>query len=96
MVSLKEARQTPAEGSGELRWRQLAESIGDCGTLLVNGIGEKPKKALTAEGIQIFEIEGLIEDAVEAVYKGQTLNHLIKRRQTACGAGCMGDGGGCG
>jgi nitrogen fixation protein NifB len=96
MISLKEARRTPAEGLGDLRWQQLAERIGDCGTLLVNGIGEKPKKALTAVGIQIFEIEGLIEDAVEAVFKGQTLNHLIKRRPAACGAACMGSGAGCG
>ena len=64
--------------------------------MLVNGIGENPKKALAAQGIEIFEIEGLIEDAVEAVYKGHPLNHLIKRRPTACGAGCMGSGGGCG
>jgi len=96
MISLLEARDTPAAGGGFQRWTQLADLLGDCGTLLVSGIGENPKRTLTASGIDIMEIEGVIDEAVRAVIEGQSLKHLIKREMRACGAGCSGTGMGCG
>ncbi|QTA83401.1 FeMo cofactor biosynthesis protein [Desulfonema limicola] len=96
IISLLEARKTPERGTGFLRWTQLGETLADCGTLLVSGIGESPKKALSTTGINIMEIEGVIDEAVQAVFEGQSLKHLIKRNMTACGLGCTGSGAGCG
>ncbi|GBC61750.1 nitrogenase cofactor biosynthesis protein NifB [Desulfonema ishimotonii] len=97
MITLLEARDTPPKGGGFQRWEQLAdETLGDCGTLLVSGIGENPRRLLTMRGIDILEIEGVIDEAVRAVFEGNSLKHLIKRNMTACGAGCSGTGMGCG
>jgi nitrogen fixation protein NifB len=63
---------------------------------LVNGVGANPQKVLSAAGIEVLEIEGLIEEAVRAVLAGETLNHMVKRSLTACGASCGGTGMGCG
>ncbi len=95
-ISLLEARNTPPAGGGFQRWAQLADTLSDCGTLLVSGIGENPKRVLSTTGLDIMEIEGVIDEAVRAVFEGQSLRHLIKREMKACGAGCSGTGGGCG
>ncbi|WP_373498791.1 radical SAM protein [Desulfococcus sp.] len=96
IVTLIEARKTPPKGGGFQRWTAMADTLSDCGTLLVSGIGETPRLALVESGLDILEIEGLIEDAVQAVFTGQSLKHLIKRNLAACGAGCQGTGMGCG
>jgi nitrogen fixation protein NifB len=49
-VSLKESRNTPPRGSGELRWEQMAGVLSDCQTLLVSGIGDRPKVVLEKSG----------------------------------------------
>lgn len=95
-LQLLETRRTPSKGSGDRRWADLAEQLSDCSTLMVGGVGAKPRKALSAAGIEVLEIEGLIEEAVRAVFAGESLNHLIKRSMTACGAACGGNGLGCG
>lgn len=94
-ISLLEARVTPAKGGGLNRWATLAAGLSDCHTLLVSGIGDQPKRVLSAAGIDVIPIEGLISDAVKAVFDGHSLQHMIKRPLTACGAGCRGSGGGC-
>ena len=38
----------------------------------------------------------LVDEAIQAIFEGQSLRHLIKRDMTSCGAGCSGGGGGCG
>lgn len=91
-----ENRPTPEAGSGSDRWLELSDCLTDCRTLLVSGIGASPRKVLTAKGIEIFEIEGMIDEAVHSVYDGTPLNHLIRRKESPCGAGCSGTGGGCG
>ena len=96
IVTLIEARETPPRGGGFQRWARLADTLSDCGTLLVSGIGESPRQALTESGLDVLEIEGVIDDAVRAVFDGQSLKHLIKRNMAACGAGCQGTGMGCG
>ncbi|ACL03213.1 Nitrogenase cofactor biosynthesis protein [Desulfatibacillum aliphaticivorans] len=95
-VQLLEARTTPAAGGGMERWEQLAETISDCGTLLVSGIGPNPQQVLSESGVKVLEIEGLIDEAVRAVFAGQPLNHMVKRSLTACGGACGGNGMGCG
>lgn len=95
-IEFVEARVAPPKGGGMKRWEDMAEILSDCSTLLVSGVGDNPKKALKAAGIEVFEIEGLIEEAVRAVFAGESLNHMVKRSLTACGAACGGNGMGCG
>jgi len=95
-VSLIESRRTPESGGGLRRWDDLADSINDCSLLLVSGVGSNPRQALTRKGIEVVEIEGLIDEAVRTVFDGGSLRHLTKRKITACGAECSGTGGGCG
>lgn len=96
VITLLEARDTPDVGTGFQRWEEMAELLDDCGALLVSGIGEKPRQTLTKKGLDVLEVEGMIEDAVRAVFEGGSLKHLIKRNMTACGAACSGTGAGCG
>ena len=95
-AALIDTRKTPEPGSGIQRWNNLSEIISDCNTLLVSGIGSNPRKVLTEKGIRIFEMEGIIEDAVNGIFEGTNISHLIKRKRQACGTGCTGTGGGCG
>jgi nitrogen fixation protein NifB len=90
-VQLLEARMTPAKGGGMQRWEVMAESLSDCSTLLVSGVGQNPQQVLSASGIEVLEIEGLIDEAVGAVFAGESLAHMVKRSLTACGAACGGE-----
>ncbi|MBF0210556.1 MAG: nitrogenase cofactor biosynthesis protein NifB [Desulfamplus sp.] len=92
---LVEKRKAPPPGGRELRWMQMAEVLSDCTTLLVNGIGESPKKILSKGGIEIFEVNGLIDDIVPRVASGSSINHLLKRAKTECKMSCSGTGSGC-
>ena len=94
-VQLIEARATPAPGGGAQRWEAMAETLSDCSTLLVSGVGANPQKVLAGAGIEVLEIEGLIDEAVRAVFAGESLKHMTKRTLTACGSSCQGSGVGC-
>ena len=96
VVSLVETRQTPARGLGDERWSQLADMLGDCRALLVGGVGDRPRRILSGKGPALYEVEGLIDEALGAVYNGDSLRRLQKRTKTACGAACSGNGAGCG
>jgi nitrogen fixation protein NifB len=96
LVELLETRETPPPGGGAQRWAQLADTLDDCATLLVSGVGDSPRRTLVASGLAVLEIEGLIAEAVQAVLEGRSLRHLIKRRRSACAGACTGTGGGCG
>lgn len=95
-IELIETRTTPAKGGGMQRWNMLAEKLSDCSTLLVSGVGENPRKTLVATGIEVLEIEGLIDEALRAAFSGQNLNHMAVRTLSACGGACGGNGMGCG
>ncbi len=95
-VQLLEARVTPAKGGGMNRWKTMADTLSDCSTLLVGGVGSNPQKVLSAAGIEVVQIEGLIDEAVRAVFAGESLNHMVKRTVNACGGVCGGNGMGCG
>jgi nitrogen fixation protein NifB len=93
---LIEARQTPEPGGGMQRWSELAAILSDCRAVLVSGAGQKPKKVFADGGIEVIECEGVIDEAVRAVFAGESLNHMAVRRPFACGAGCGGNQMGCG
>lgn len=95
-IQLKETRSTPVRGGGMERWHDLADLIGDCRALLVNGIGNSPKRILAKRGVNILEVEGVIEEVAGAVFDGRSINHMLKRSRTVCGVSCSGTGGGCG
>lgn len=96
--ALVEVRATPKPGTGMRRWQQLAELVADCRALLVSGIGDNPRQALEAAGVLPVEMSGFIESGLEVIYHGGSPEALKQRRRGGCakGAGCQGDGGGCG
>ncbi len=89
-----ETRPTPAPGGGDRRWEELGASIADCRALLVAGIGDNPRRVLREKGIDILELDGLIEEALEAVFEGHSIHYMLRRDVEACnrphpGTGCM-------
>ena len=95
-INLKEARRLPPKGGGDQRWKQVADILADCQALLVSGVGDNPLKALSKSGIDVYQIEGLIDEAVQGAFAGSDLRHMIRRTTAGCGMGCSGGGGGCG
>jgi nitrogen fixation protein NifB len=91
-----ERRFAPAKGSGDLRWINLAKTLNDCSYLLVNGVGAKPVDLLQKVGIAVIEMSGLIDDGLDAVYKGKKLKSVLKTTLGKCGSGCGGNAMGCG
>ncbi len=92
-----EIRRTPERGGGRARWVELADILHDCRALLVNAAGPSPKNVLEDRGVQVIEMEGLVEEGLAAVYAGRDVPASLKRRFTACGKGtaCRGTGSGC-
>ena len=93
---LVERRFAPAKGTGDLRWINLAKTLNDCSYILVNGVGAKPVDLLQKVGIAVVEMSGLIDDGLDAVYKGKKLKSVIKTTLTKCGSSCGGNAMGCG
>ncbi|WP_269523179.1 radical SAM protein [Coraliomargarita parva] len=93
-----ETRPAPEPGGRENRWEALAGSLKDCRAIIVNAAGSTPKQALTKEGIQVVEMEGMIDMGLTHIFHGQELPPTLKRQFKSCGAGvsCGGDGTGCG
>ena len=91
-----EQRITPEAGAGNLRWEKLAETISDCRAMLVGGIGPSPSAIIGRAGIKIVEMTGLIDEGLDAVYKGKELKTLRKKDVFKCGSECSGKGTGCG
>jgi nitrogen fixation protein NifB len=95
---LKECRTAPLRGGGDERWQQLVGILGDCRALLVVSAGPKPKKMLSAQGLRIIEMEGLIEEGLAAAYSNGQVPAVLQRRFMGCSKGisCRGSGMGCG
>jgi nitrogen fixation protein NifB len=93
-----EKRAAPATGSGDQRWLELAKMLKDCRAILVNAAGSTPKQALKASGVQVIEMEGMIDAGLASVFHGEALPPSLVRSFKGCGAGtsCGGDGTGCG
>ncbi len=92
-----EERPAPPPGGGPDRWYTLAALLSDCRAVLVSGIGDTPRTVMEEEGILPLEMEGFIEQGLDAIYKTGDLTGLRTRRKgAACSVGCKGGGGGCG
>ena len=90
-------RDTPESGDGTLRWRRLAESVEDCHSILVSGVGRKPRWALEQSGIRVIEATGFIAHAMESLHHNGDLRAAMKKQFKSCGtSGCQGTGTGCG
>ena len=92
-----ERREAPEPGGGTKRWEELASVLKDCRAVLTAGIGETPRKVLTASGVEPFEMNGFIEMGLEAVYSGRSARQFKARQTGGCakGFGCSGTGEGC-
>ncbi len=93
---LVETRETPPPGGGRTRWENLASTLLDCRAMLVSGAGEAPRSVLSERGIQVIEMEGLIEPALQRVYCGEEIHFPLRRAKSRCGTDCGGNGQGCG
>ncbi|MEM8550627.1 MAG: radical SAM protein [Verrucomicrobiota bacterium] len=91
-------RSAPEEGGGDNRWATMASNLKDCRAVLVNAAGSTPKKVLADQGIQVIEMEGMIDAGLSHLFHGEVLPPSLKRSFKGCGAGvsCGGDGTGCG
>lgn len=100
---LTDIRQAPPKGGGDRRWADLAILLKDCQALLVAKAGRYPCQALNKTGIKVIEMEGLVEEGLEAVFNGREIPTALKARPCNCvraepgpGCRCMGTGQGCG
>jgi len=91
--TMVETRPTPLPGSGERRWDQLGERLSDCRSVVCSSAGMKPKLALEEAGVRVQVAEGLIDEALEAVYAGR---RPTQPTRVKAAAGCDEDGVGCG
>ena len=94
---LLEHRTAPTPGTGPQRWERLAELLGDCQAVLVSSAGDAPVSVLGRHGIRVVMMEGLIEEGLDAVFENRELRAPLRREhRCGAGAGCGGDGTGCG
>jgi nitrogen fixation protein NifB len=89
-------REAPDSGSGVKRWLDLADLLQDCRALLTAGVGSAPRRVLTGKGIEIVEMEGLIDEGLAAVFGSKPIPASLRRTFKGCGPACGGGGGGCG
>lgn len=93
-----ETRAGPPPGGRDSRWEELSIILKDCRAILVNAAGSTPQKALTNNGVQVVQMQGLIETGLNHIYHCEPLPPSMSLRFEGCGAGvtCGGDGTGCG
>lgn len=92
-----EERQAPTAGCGPSRWEDLARLLGDCRAVLVNALGDAPRRILTERGVQPATCSGFIEDALALAFGEDGLARLeaLKARSGGLGKSCCGSGDGC-
>ena len=91
-----EQRRTPPAGSGSQRWTDLADALADCRAVLVASSGQAPREALVSRGIKLVMMEGLIDEGLDAVFRGEEIRApLRKNHRCGSGTGCSGNGQGC-
>lgn len=91
-----ETRPTPPPGTRGQRWLDLAETLKDCRAILVNSVGPTPRSILAVKGVRVIEMEGVIEEGLEVIYRNGDPRTLSKPKTRGCGQGCTGTGHGCG
>ena len=90
-----EQRDTLAAGSGDLRWMELSRLFNDCRALLVSGIGPEPLNILQHSGIRVIQMNGLIDEGLDAVYNGKVIQTVKSPDTFKCDEGCHGKAKGC-
>ena len=97
-VKLVGQRPTPEPGASDLRWHELADTFHDCFAALVSGCGSNPKKVLGECGLKVIAAEGLIQDILAYIARGEEIPKMLLHRAGSCnaGKGCGGQGMGCG
>lgn len=94
--ALVEHRPTPPAGGGDDRWRDLARMLSDCRAVLVASAGRAPQTVLAGDGIEVVMMEGLIDEGLDAVFRGERIRAPLRREhRCGSGAGCSGNGMGC-
>ncbi len=94
--AMVERRTTPPPGGGRRRWCRLAETLHDCRTVLVASAGSAPQSVLQDAGIRVVMMEGLIEEGLEAAFRGAAIRAPLRQEhRCGSGAGCAGNGMGC-
>jgi len=83
----KGARKSPPTGIGDERWKLMAEILNDCRVVLVSAAGGRPVEFLKKTGIEVIEMEGLIEQGLEHVFNGAPLSGKRMTKGCACGQG---------
>jgi len=92
-----EDRTAPLAGGGDERWHQLADILSDCHTVLAAFAGKSPRTILGEHGIAVINMEGLIAPALTELFAGRMIpSYMTELAPKRCGAGCGGNGGGCG
>jgi nitrogen fixation protein NifB len=92
---ITDVRQLPTRGNGDDRWKQMARDLSDCRAILVSAAGPRPRQILEDFGLPVVEMEGLIEEGLEALFSGQDIPSPLRRRFSGCGSSCGGGGQGC-
>lgn len=90
-----DVRNLPPTGGGDDRWKKLAAELRDCRAVLVSASGPRPKQIIEGFGLPVIEMEGLIEEGLEAIFHDEEIPASLRRRFTSCGASCAGSGNGC-
>jgi nitrogen fixation protein NifB len=93
---LVEQRVTPAPGAGDFRWMEMSRNLSDCRAIMVSGVGGNPMAILQNSGIRVIQMTGLIDEGLDAVYKGTILRTVKKADMFKCGDSCKGNAQGCG
>jgi nitrogen fixation protein NifB len=89
-------REAPEPGAGNQRWRDLAKTIEDCHTILINGVGRAPRWVMENTGLRVIEASGLISQAMESLHRSGDVPVAMKKQFKSCGtSGCQGTGTGC-
>jgi nitrogen fixation protein NifB len=93
---LVEMRSAPESGGGNQRWRELSETISDCHSILVSGVGRAPRWVMEQSGLRVIEAAGLISQAMESLHCSGDVPDAMKKQFKSCGSsGCQGSGTGC-
>jgi nitrogen fixation protein NifB len=93
---LVEMRDAPEPGGGNQRWRDLADSISDCHSILIAGVGRAPRWVMEKSGLRVIEASGFIAQAMEGLHRSGDVPAAMRKQFKSCGtSGCEGTGAGC-
>jgi len=90
-----DTRKMPPPGGGDNRWLEMAARLNDCFMVLVGGAGDNPRRILAGKGIMVMVLNGLMLEALDGIYNGKNIRHLMNLQVASCGSRCSGSGEGC-